>query len=491
MMTKFSISKRVLALLFMLTVFFVASGFTFSPSQPINFRGYVDFSSVSSAENVTLLKPAWYAKQVTAGEKMGVAGSASWDNQIFMQIDLEKFADIHKVKVTVEWYDAIGQPANNWFTLQYPTTEGSYANGGSIKTNQTESWETTVFQLEGVDFTRTNILNNQANLVLRAPGGCTTMGTEDTSDDYYGVLVHSITIEPLEESYRLEQLYEGASASYRAGKTDVTENLSVVSADVAPRTITDTNGVTMTGKAYSTAAGNREFRLLLDQEKFAGASAVNVTIKYFDPLGTGDGKTCISVRYQSSVYNTSWQNNQATTATTWLPKEGTWKTATYTLTDCDFANTTAGHNLHIYSANTVLDSGTPDDTSDDICGIVISEVSVTPVNEFTFGGLKFSDASGSELTALNANGEFHTELTVYRTGGNSAADVTLIVALMDEANGKLERIAYQTQALDPNSSKLFNVCFVNPETVEGKTVKLMVWDSLTGLKPISNVLTCR
>ena len=490
MMTKFSISKRVLALLFTLTVFFVASGFTFSPSQPINFRGYVDFSSVSSTENVTLLKPTWYAKQVTAGGKTGVAGSASWDNQIFMQMDMDKFADIHKVKVTVEWYDAIGQPANNWFTIQYPTTEGSYANGGSVKTSQTESWETTVFQLEGVDFARTNILNNQANLVLRAPGGCTTMGTEDTSDDFWGVLIHSITIEPLEESYRLEQLYEGASASYRAGTTDVTDNLSVVSADVAPRTITDANGVTMTGKAYATAS-NKEFRLLLDQEKFADASAVNITIKWFDALDTTTAKNCINVRWQSSVLNTSWNNYLKETGSAWQSKTGTWKTSTYTLTDCDFANITAGYNLHIYTANNLSDFGTPDDTSDDIYGIIISEVSVTPVNEFTFGGLKFSDASGSELTALNANGEFHTELTVYRTGGNSTADVTLIVALIDEANGKLERIAYQTQVLAPNSSKLFSVCFVNPETVEGKSITLMVWDSLTGMKPISNPLTCR
>lgn len=258
----------------------------------------------------------------------------------------------------------------------------------------------------------------------------------------------------------------------------------------ATRTITDAKGVTMTGKAFGTSS-IRQVNFMLNKEKFADASTVNFTVTWFDAKDSQGRKNSLCVDWNSTVLASDWHKWFKETPTTWGGLSGEWKTSTYTLTECDFKDETKNKlvNFFINTNKVTTDMGTPDDPSDDVCGMLISEVTVERIPEWSFGGLKFTDETGSEIKELNAGGEFRTELTVNRTGGSGAADATLIVALMDE-NNKIERIAAWQTSIEPNQSKPMQVSFQNPEDVTGKTVRVMVWDSFTGLNLISNLLTC-
>lgn len=495
-----SVLRRVLALIFTLAVFFTASGFTFSPSVAPDFYAYVEFgvdgsgNLTSTTENLTLPKPEYYSAPHTFKGKTGVTsktGSGD-DKNLYLMVDTAKFGNIHDVKITVEYYDAVGQREDNCIRVKYPSTANSKTTGSEqVNTSGgTEQWVTKEVILTDIYLTNNTWSNNNnsANLYINAPKStATTHGTEDTSDDYPCVLIHSVKIEPL-GAYRLEQCGVNPVVAHWKADGTVSENITMLSNPTATRTITSIDGVTMTGKAWGKVNGNNKVLFVLDADKFSNVSAVNVTVTYFDGKDSNNPNTMTPLKAMCLNQSGSLMNAGQTYAKGITQK---WQAYTATMTNCSFAPPAMdyGSNLQLYVGNAKMDNCTPDDTSDDFCGTLISEITVEEIPEWTFSGLKFTDAAGAELKALNAGGDFHTELTVNRTGGSGTASVTLIAALMDQSN-RVERIDTQTLTFEPNTSKAMQVCFHNPADVKGKKVRIMIWDSLTGLMPISNMLAC-
>ena len=503
------IMKSCAAVLCAAAMILYLGGFTFEPSEGLETAKAaftVGENGQTALENLAHTRPDWYPEVKYADGKYGLSACTTWQSPLMLNLDTEKFADIHKVRITVEWFDADHGRENNaekFYRFRYVNTKGEVMLTGWLGSYQrTNQWRKETVEITDIDLSQTNLIRPgyAENLELLPDNKEAALPGEGS---FYGLLVHSITVEPTETaSYSLKQLDLADAAVYSpgGGSTDLSWVTSKYKPDTETRTVTDKAGITMVGKASSgggTTNPDKECYLMVDPEKFKDVSAVNVAVTYLDSIDSAGNKPCVNIRWALRTEGAgTWGGWAKETGSTWTTASGLWKTAVYTLTDCDFRDGTkmsqyTPHNLSLYTTNNACDMNTPEDSSDDFYGLLIGKVEVTPLPEYTFTGLRFTDREQKELTALNPGGDFYTDLTVTRTGGTGTADVTVITMLCDGQNDYLERISYQTKKMEPDSSASFTNCFTNPEDAAGKYLRVMVWDSMQGMRPISNELICR
>ena len=67
----------------------------------------------------------------------------------------------------------------------------------------------------------------------------------------------------------------------------------------------------------------------------------------------------------------------------------------------------------------------------------------------------------------------------------------MVFIALYSADNKLEKISHLKKPIAPDSEETFTCCFVNPDDVVGKYVKILVWDNEDGMVPIANALICK
>lgn len=483
------ISKKVILVLCIAIFFVMSCGFTFVPESSYP-EASIDFNSGAS---VAMTKEGGeaYGTEVTIAGKKGLTQRNELDRNLYLLVDPDAYKDIHKVKVVIEWFD-IADTTNSIyanFKLTYSKTS-TYGQIQQKLTSVSGGWRVAEYEINDIDFTATNIIKTGTPCNLALLGDKLQRTYNDVS--WWGTLFTSVKVIPLEGSYKLEAADDTDDAVFKAGETDTTENLTVVRNATAGRMITDANGVSKYGKTYA-ATNNKDACFRLDPEKYAGVSKVNVEITFYEAPETGTSTGTLKITWPTkNVY--LWNKTVNQTEQLYSTNKSGWVTKTVTLTDCDFTKlnvvdgTKSLTNFGVYTSNGNKDNGTADDTSDDFLGVMISEIKVTPIPEYAFSSLKFTDIEGTELSAIPANAEFYTDLTVTRTGGVDSADVTLIVALVDDESGSIEKVAYNTISMEPDTIQPFKTCFTTPADVSGTHLEIFVWDSMTSLKPLSNRL---
>ena len=499
--------RKILAVVCLMAMAASLPAFTFAPTEKPAARATlaVGEDGKLQLENMSVTRTDWYPEVREAEGKKGLASAMGWQSPLMMLIDTNVFQGITDIRVTVEWFDANHNRENNaekCARFYYVPSGGTVKEQKWLNSYQkTNAWTTSTYELKGVDLTQTNIIRpGYAENLELLPDHIETVA--DGVDAYYGLLVHSVTVEAM-ETYSIKQLDVMKSAVWSADGTgeDIAWQIkSGAKEDTPVRTITDTAGVTMTGKASAIETPktdrDKEALFVVDTEKYRDVKACNVAITYWDALGyqSASDRAIINLRWIREDGNGTWGAVDQTGAK-YLTGDGKWKTMIFTLPSIDFTKTNIVSgipaNLQIYTMSPFCNAGTEEDTSDDFYGLLIAKVEVTPISEYTFTDLRFTDGENRELSALPANSAFYTDLTVIRTGGGEAAELTLITALFDEASGVLENIAYETRRIEKDSRAAFQTCFTTPEDVSGKCVKLMLWNSMQGMIPIANPLLCK
>ncbi|NLL71811.1 MAG: hypothetical protein GX238_11875, partial [Epulopiscium sp.] len=99
----------------------------------------------------------------------------------------------------------------------------------------------------------------------------------------------------------------------------------------------------------------------------------------------------------------------------------------------------------------------------------------------------FTDATGTnQLDSLIAEGFVITNVTI-KNQSKANKPVALIVTLYNNEHS-VERIALVEKELLSGQEEKMRAGFNLPENIEGYYVKVFVWDSLEGMKPLSNAV---
>jgi len=107
--------------------------------------------------------------------------------------------------------------------------------------------------------------------------------------------------------------------------------------------------------------------------------------------------------------------------------------------------------------------------------------------EFTVGTPVFKDAAGNTLTSLVPSADLRASVTVVNNSAD-AADACLIVALYSPEHA-VKNISYVEGRIGAGQTYSFNTGFRLPADVTGYYVKVFVWDSISGMRPLSNAVT--
>ncbi|RAV11230.1 S-layer protein [Paenibacillus contaminans] len=98
--------------------------------------------------------------------------------------------------------------------------------------------------------------------------------------------------------------------------------------------------------------------------------------------------------------------------------------------------------------------------------------------------VSFTNGEGVPVTSLVPNGFLRVQAGVANTS-EQPQSVELIAVLKNSAGG-IERIAAVQQQLAAGQNATFRAGFDLPVSTAGMTVEVFVWDSLSGMKPLSN-----
>lgn len=512
---KKQVVKRLVALVALAAMFMTFCGFSYLPNIPVPVESAsLTVSSDGTAfegVNASQARPDWFENPRFVDGKWG-RSTASWKSGFpFLITNTEKFTHVNKVRISAEIYSArtVGNDEFNTFQVRYTNTSGAKVthdvtiSGGNDHIGQ---WKTYEVVIDDINLGAKNQFTTNRDCTFELyPNVVNSVEPLDENGEklceaYYGGLIHKVTVTPiLDEPYTYvlkQNTAEGASWAANEENSEIEWVINTAGSlkqDSSVLTVTDKNGVTKKGKMSSSGATfgiNDRACFQVPAAKYQDIHAVNIEVTYFDALNSD-----INTRGQFDIRWKKMDGSIAHTQQSWYTQHtGTWDKKVYTLTDVNFADSFRSdtqYNIEIFTGNKLQDGGTVDDTTDDIYGVLIADVKITPVPEYTFTNLKFTDSENTELKALNASGDFHTDLTVTRFGGDGEADITLIAVLCDRETGKLERIATNTKKIGADGIVNLSTCFVNPDDVTGKDVRIMVWDSLTGLLPISNSLICQ
>jgi len=105
---------------------------------------------------------------------------------------------------------------------------------------------------------------------------------------------------------------------------------------------------------------------------------------------------------------------------------------------------------------------------------------------FTIGTPVFKNAAGEELEHLVPSTDLKATVSI-TNNLEEPGNACFIVALYGPDN-TFKNIAYVESVLDPFETLTFNAGFKLPDDVTGYRVKVFVWDSIDGMKPLSDVV---
>lgn len=519
--------KKLFAVTFVAVMFLVTSGFTYTPGKPL-YAPYVEItgegenhSNLSVGDGMFLARNDWYnggARQVDG--IWGATAPYNTDGYVTFPVALAQsgFSNATKAKITIKYYDPKNAGGNVYmgFRVLYCNSSGSVVATGDklqelyCRNWGTGKWQEQVVELDDIKLSGNTPLSTFANrdVVIALKPQFTKVQSAPVDkagnpvcDPYYGVLINSVKIEPESadtNTFQLESFENVKPVTWCADGTGsgITWENGSAKTDTALLTVTDSESVENIGKmaaVENATNANTEAHFKIDPVKYENVSNFKVKITYYDAPDSTGKKT----RFQLKSLNTA-MSEVPVFNDVYGSNSGKWVTQEFQLDDRNLSSAAVDaingwrhipSNFFIWTPdNYVLDNGTPGDTSDDIYGMLISKVEVSPVTEYTFTNLKFTNGQNDALNSLNAGDSFNTSLTVSRVGGKKPSDVTLIVTLYDKSTNKLERISTQTKSMNENDVQTFNACFVNPTDIEGKVVKIMIWDSLNSLQTIANAL---
>lgn len=459
----------------------------------------------ASETNLAQYYAGGYNDVHTVGNKTGYS-RVQTNQPLAFTLTPSLYANKHKFKVAVEFFDlneGIGDD-EIWLKVEYGATDGTAKGFYMTPWTDSGTWKICEFVLDDFD---SNNLTTVANANYKMNFRIITNDNEQTlpnSDETFkGILVHKISFTPIDEeyTYSLRDIHDAPSAVYSVSEANVTAR----NIDFLDSYNTDVNNIiTYTDKSGATASGiphtsvttdttaKQPLKMNIDRTKYKDVHNVNIKIKWLDENHTNDD----SWKRVQLIYPTyggsdpTGVNIEATQS----KKTGLWQETVYTASNIDFTKDCGtgwqtGANMIFHLNSKFNDFGTPDDTSDDYQGLLISSIEIIPIADYTFSDLTFKNEDGDVVDSLTAGEKFYTDLTVTRFGGDSAKDVTLIVALFNSEN-KIEKIAHNTVSVDADGSRLLSTCFVNPEDVSGKYVKIFVWDEVDSMNALSNTLKC-
>ena len=98
----------------------------------------------------------------------------------------------------------------------------------------------------------------------------------------------------------------------------------------------------------------------------------------------------------------------------------------------------------------------------------------------------FTDLYGNPVTTLTDNGFMKVNAKVANVSKEKISG-TLIVALY-KPNHSISRIAFADQSINSGDIQSFGAGFDLPDDVSGYYMKVFVWDSLEGMKPLADAV---
>jgi len=111
----------------------------------------------------------------------------------------------------------------------------------------------------------------------------------------------------------------------------------------------------------------------------------------------------------------------------------------------------------------------------------------TEENQFKVGTPVFTDAAGNVLTKLVPSADLRASVSI-TNNSEVARDACLIIALYSSDNS-VKNISYIEGEVGAGKTYNFNAGFKLPADVKGHYVKVFVWDSISGMRPLSNAVT--
>jgi len=108
-----------------------------------------------------------------------------------------------------------------------------------------------------------------------------------------------------------------------------------------------------------------------------------------------------------------------------------------------------------------------------------------PGSGFTIGQVQFTDISGNAVTELTGSGFIRANVTVTNDSSDSA-QAAIIVALYNDDN-TLQRISTVDKSMAAGETTVMRAGFDLPADTANSRIKVFVWDSLEGMKPMSDV----
>lgn len=122
-------------------------------------------------------------------------------------------------------------------------------------------------------------------------------------------------------------------------------------------------------------------------------------------------------------------------------------------------------------------------------GIVKKEytINIVRAQEFSLGNVAFKNLSGNTINSLTDNGSVTASISAANT--TSQAKSAVIVVALYNSNQDISMLAYTETQIGAGETKSISAGFNLPVNVTGYTLKAFVWDSLSGMQPISNVQT--
>lgn len=120
------------------------------------------------------------------------------------------------------------------------------------------------------------------------------------------------------------------------------------------------------------------------------------------------------------------------------------------------------------------------------CQVTVTDIPVTET-KFTVGTPVFKDAAGNTMTKLIASSDMRVSVGI-TNNATAAGNACLILALYSP-DGSVKNVSYLDGEIAAGQTYNFNAGFKLPENIAGYYVKVFVWDSMSGMTPLSNSIT--
>lgn len=106
---------------------------------------------------------------------------------------------------------------------------------------------------------------------------------------------------------------------------------------------------------------------------------------------------------------------------------------------------------------------------------------------FTIGNVKLTDFAGNAIEKLITSGSARVSADVINNSA-SAKSAVLVIALYNKDNA-LKSHSFVEMTVNPGGTVKLKSGLALPANIEGYKIKVLVWDSIEGMKPLSNIVT--